>query len=75
MFRLWWNNGGLVSVYGSSGALTLSDNLSIPSASYFYLAGDSTTDGSWRMSATTSNSMKIEKRVSGSWILASELTF
>ena len=49
--------------------------INLTSGGFFYLAGNSTTDGSWRLGSTTSGSMKIEKRVSGSWVTASELTY
>ena len=54
---------------------TFSEGISIPSTKYIYLAGDASTNGSWRMGATLSGSLLIEKRVAGSWVTASTLTY
>ena len=45
----------------------LKGDVSIASTKYFYLAGDATTDGSWRIGATTSGNCLIEYRTGGSW--------
>lgn len=42
---------------------------------YTYLVGNATTDGSWRMSATSSGSMLIEALKSGTWTTKQALSF
>jgi hypothetical protein len=50
-------------------------SINLASTGYFYMAGDATTDGSWRMSATASGSCVIEARISGTWTAKQTLTF
>lgn len=58
-----------LSINGTLSATTLqSSNTYIESTGYLYF-GDSSTDGSWRMSISGVNFI-IEKRVSGNWIIS-----
>jgi hypothetical protein len=62
-------------VNGYTGDTTINGDFSIASTKYFYLAGSSSVDGSWRMSATASGSCVIEARISGTWTAKQTLTF
>ena len=58
-----------LSVNGTLSATTLqSSNTYIDSTGYLYF-GDSSTNGSWRMSISGANFI-VEKRVSGNWIIS-----
>ena len=58
---LYWSNAYLNNIFMDGG--------------YTYLVGNATTDGSWRLSATSSGSMIIEARISGTWTAKQTLTF
>jgi hypothetical protein len=58
-----------LTVNGTLSATTLqSSNTYIESTGYLYF-GDSSTDGSWRMSISGANFI-VEKRVGGNWIIS-----
>jgi hypothetical protein len=74
VFRISTENFGNAFMLDMAGAASFSHNLSIASTKYFYLAGNESTDGSWRMMATTSGNCVIEYRASGSWTAKTTIT-
>jgi hypothetical protein len=46
--------------------LDVAGDVEIGNTNYFYL-GDPSTDGSWRFHVT-SNNLRFERRISGSWV-------
>lgn len=58
-------NGSTRLTIDTAGVTTFTNNIFIPSTKYIYLAGNATTAGSWRMTATLSGDMKIEYTADG----------
>lgn len=59
----------------NQGNVTLNNgDLSITSGKQIYLAGNETTNGSWRMNATLNGSMLIQKREAGVWVTKQTLS-
>jgi len=61
-------NGGSVGIglTNPSSKLDVAGDVEIGNTNYFYL-GDPSTDGSWRFHVT-SNNLRFERRISGSWV-------
>lgn len=54
-----------IATVGGAGGVVTQGNVTIPSASYFYI-GDAATNGSWRFYISSGN-LVFEKREAGSW--------
>ena len=68
-------NQGLYVANNATIAGSITTTEIFTAGNYIYLVGNSTTNGSWRMKATLSESFIIETRISGSWVTKQELTY